>query len=95
MRILVVAKNRKKNRKNVRTTVARGARMNLIAKNAPKQHLCLGISDSRILQELAAETLIPRREPLLIGCRTITHSCAQEVSQLAGPCFRQARGDRI
>ena len=35
MRILVVAKNRKKNTKNVRTTVARGARMNLIAKNAP------------------------------------------------------------
>ena len=35
VRILVVAKNRKKNRKNVRTTVARGARMTLIAKNAP------------------------------------------------------------
>ena len=39
VRILVVAKNRKKNRKNVRTTVARGARMNWIAKNAPKGRL--------------------------------------------------------
>ena len=35
VRILVVAKNQIKNRKNVRTTVVRGARMILIAKNAP------------------------------------------------------------
>ena len=53
MRILVVAKNRIKNRKNVCTTVARGARMILIAKNAPKKTKppTIYLSSSRDIQK--------------------------------------------
>ena len=76
-RIFEVAKNRRKNRKNVRTTVACGARMILIAKNAPLVYVFLFLLYCTF--NIVCLKILPQNERCVTYQYTVSGMCGRNL----------------